>query len=149
MGRRMDQARLCRRGLHTIPAGLPSCVPCLRETQRRARAGARVTRHPLPAYAHLGRLPADDILIGAACHPGIAHLFDPAESKRFGTTNAASRARHGAAKAVCWECPVRAECLVDAVVNKRSGVYGGVVVTAGVPEKALVQDVPSVQDSSA
>lgn len=149
MGSRMSGARPCRSGRHVIPAGKPSCTPCQRETQRRARAGLRAVRRPQPAYAHLGTLPADDVLAGAACYPDIAYLFDPPESKLYGTTAAATARRHDAAKAVCARCPVARACFADAVAHERSGIFGGTLFAQGVPEKPLVQSVPSVPDSTA
>ena len=39
---------------------------------------------------------------------------------------AARRIRERHAKAICWGCPVRTECLADAIVNDvRWGVWGG------------------------
>ena len=146
MASRMSCARPCRSGRHTIPAGKPSCTPCQRETQRRARAGLRAVRRPQPAYAHLGTLPADDVLAGAACYPDIAYLFDPSDQR--GGSRAVTQ-RHDAAKAVCARCPVAQACFADAVAHERSGIFGGTLFAQGVPEKPLVQTVPSVSDSTA
>ena len=39
---------------------------------------------------------------------------------------AAKRRRERHAKAVCWDCPVRTECLADAIVHGiKHGVWGG------------------------
>lgn len=148
MGRAPGYARTCRRGLHTIPAGVKYCDGCKRETRRLRGATLPVTPVNLPAYLREG-MPSDDVLAEARCYPDIAYLFDPAESKRFGVTSAQTRNRHASAKAVCARCPVAEACYADALEHQRTGVYGGTVFTRGVPETALVQDVPGVQDSSA
>jgi hypothetical protein len=119
-------------------------VPCQRERQRLTRAGRAEPHTPRPAYTYLGTLPAENVLVGAACTPEMAHLFDPQESRRYGTTTKATTQRHDAAKAVCAQCPVAAACFSDAVVQRRSGVYGGHVMHEGV-----VQGVSDVQDSTA
>jgi len=106
----------------------------------------RAVRRPQPAYAHLGTLPADDVLAGAACHPEIAYLFDPSDQR--GGSRAVTQ-RHDAAKAVCARCLVAQACFADAAAHERSGIFGGTLFAQGVPEEPLVQTVPSVSDSTA
>lgn len=64
---------------------------------------------------------ADDWRHGAACRDSDPDLFFPAGE----TGLALDQAK--AAKAVCQQCPVRAECLEFALVsNQEAGVWGGV-----------------------
>ena len=57
----------------------------------------------------------------AACNSRPNLFFGP-EDERL----AEKRRRERLAKTICWDCPVRTECLTHAIVNTvRWGVWGG------------------------
>lgn len=144
-------ARTCRRGLHTIPAGVRYCAGCKDETKRLKKAG-RPDERPDPAggvaaYLRSRHLPLLEILAGAACSPELAYLFDVGAPQH---EKDAERARHAAAVRVCAGCPVRAACREDAYAARELGVYGGVVMDQGfwsLHGRGLVQGVQYMQDS--
>jgi hypothetical protein len=141
--------RPCRSGKHTIPAGRASCRECARERDQDRRANAPIPRRgpgPVPMYMMVPFPPAE-VLAEAACTLADAGLFD------LGAAYEPSRdveRRHAAARGICYRCPVRAECLADAIEYRRPGVYGGRVLRwSDDTQPRLVQGVQSVQDSSA
>jgi hypothetical protein len=132
-------ARPCRRGLHTIPAGVMGCRPCNAATKEAREAEYKRTRREavklpykppprvartdgrVPSYFKRGFAPAV-VLDGAVCSPATADLFDPKDAAE---TRAAAADRHAQAKALCRRCPVLEACLADALAQRRVGVWGG------------------------
>lgn len=140
-------ARQCAAGLHVIPAGEGRCQPC-----KQRNAQTLPDRERTAVLLREAHLPPKELLGRAACTLDDASLFDVGAPKH---AKAAEDARHARAKAICAGCPVVAQCFADGYAGRQLGVYGGVVMDAGYwsmegkRRNALVQSVPSVQDSPA
>lgn len=106
--RRTDSG-LCDNGLHPRVVGDRACRAC------------RADREPI-TFKLIGA-PSLEVLDGAACRPHEARLFDAMERGENGKPEALDRIEQ--AKAICWSCPVQAECMADAVKWRRIGVFGG------------------------
>lgn len=107
---------LCKLGKHPLAAGVKRCPTCAKE------------EHEGPkdmSYLFVG-LPPVDVIHGAACGPDEAGWFDPVEH-----SGAVSRLPPNtlAAMAICSMCPVKAQCLADALEWRREGVWGGAYFT--------------------
>jgi WhiB family redox-sensing transcriptional regulator len=67
-------------------------------------------------------LVAEDWMLAAACYGHPSLFFAPDDSE----TRSERRRREAAAKSVCARCPVRSECLMDALEgDERFGIWGG------------------------
>ena len=67
-------------------------------------------------------LVAEDWMLAAACLGRPDLFFAPDESE----TRSERRRREAAAKSVCARCPVRSDCLADALASdERFGIWGG------------------------
>ena len=65
---------------------------------------------------------AEDWMLAAACYGYPALFFAPDDSE----TRSERRRREAAAKSVCARCPVRSQCLMDALESdERFGIWGG------------------------
>src|SRR5437867_2255046 len=73
----------------------------------------------------------------AACRGEDPHLFEelPARPKM------ADRRRINDARKICMRCPVIEDCLVFAVVNHESGVWGGMYLSFGTPARSVPRTV--------
>jgi WhiB family redox-sensing transcriptional regulator len=67
-------------------------------------------------------LVAEDWMLAAACRGRPDLFFAPDDSE----TRSERRRREAAAKSVCARCPVRIDCLTDALTSdERFGIWGG------------------------
>jgi hypothetical protein len=87
------------------------------------------------SHCDRARLVSTDYRDAAACDPSTARLFDPIsdEDRYRGGDGGVMRFRE--ARAICRRCPVQAECLNDGTRNRRSGVYGGLLLESGRPTR--------------
>jgi len=79
----------------------------------------------------LDTLPDGDWLENAACGPNTAHLFDVLGTRGF--THQTLTAANEQAIAICRRCPVRQDCLNDALLNPADWwfIAGGEVIHRG------------------
>lgn len=108
----------CGRGLHELVGG--KCRPCQLEYQKQRRAAG-------PVIVILKDMPPKQVLLAAACTLADSALFDPItrEEQEDPALYPLISVRMAAAGAICQDCPVRAECLADALDRRRLGFYGG------------------------
>lgn len=76
-------------------------------------------------------MPAVDWRERVACTPAQADLFDELEMADRGRGGNVGIERISQASAICDGCPVRLDCLEDAIASRDSGVRGGLYLEAG------------------